>query len=63
MSICFDKPKNCGSELENAKYKMQNEQLNPKLIVLCFEKFKGGATLQLSWTSKTNTWALTLFFK
>ena len=25
--------------------------------------FKGGATLQLSWTSKTSPWALTLFFK
>ena len=24
---------------------------------------KGGATLQLSWTSKTNPWALTSFFK
>ena len=24
---------------------------------------KGGATLQLSWTTKTNPWALTSFFK
>ena len=24
---------------------------------------EGGATLQLSWTTKTNPWALTLFFK
>ena len=33
------------------------------LFCACFSGVKGGTTLQLSWTSKINPWALTLFLK
>ena len=32
-------------------------------LSLKFRFFKGGATLQLSWSSKTNSWTMTLLFK